>query len=318
MWKRSQLLTARSLLLHSLLLSISAVALGQTPAVESKTENWKTYSSEEGRFSVSFPGTPTVSTEKLKIPGAEFVLSKHMLETRATYGVIFADYPTKFESEEARKQLLLNAAKGAAAEIDSELLENTETTVQGNPARQLKERLKNGAIMQVKMILVDHQRLYQVAITLPAPDKMSTDEVAIFDAAAQQFLSSFKLKPTQQVLGEVDQWIKDNNGSEPLYGTCLEDCGAEDNGDTEPGRAVTLAKPEYPVLARKAGVSGTVKVQVIIDEQGQIIAAQVLEGHPLLHATSVAAAKSTRFTPTKYKGQPAKVIGVVDYHFTKQ
>ena len=334
MWKRSQQLTAHPLVLAILLLSITGVVFGQNPVVESKIENWKTFSSVEGRFSVNFPGTPAVSTEKIRVPGAEFVLNKHMLETRATYGVIYADYPTKFETEEARKQLLVNAAKGAAAEIDSELLENTETTVQGNPARELKEKLKNGAIMKVKMILVDEQRLYQVAVTLPAPDKMSTDEAATFDVAAHQFLSSFKLTSTEQTLGEVDQWRRNHPG-EPLYGVCLVgECDKSEKpeegstpvhksttviADGSPMRALTLPRPAYPALARAAKVSGTVKVQVVIDENGKVIAAQAIDGHPLLYAASVAAARGATFTtPKNINGQPIKLIGVIDYNFVAQ
>ncbi len=79
MWKGSRLLTARSLVLEILLLSIPSIALGQSSPVEAKPDNWKTFSSESGRFSISFPGTPSVTSEKLKIPGAEFVLNKHML-----------------------------------------------------------------------------------------------------------------------------------------------------------------------------------------------------------------------------------------------
>lgn len=312
MRKRSELL------LTILLLTFRAVSLGQTPLVESKTENWKTYPSEQGRFSVSFPGTPTFTTEKLEIPGGQFVLNKHMLETRATYGVIYADYPNKFETDTARREVLLNASKGAAGAIDAEILENTETSVQGHPARLLKEKLKNGQIIRAKMVLVE-SRLYQVAVTSPTPEKMSAEEVIIFDAASYQFLSSFKISTTEQTLGEVDQWIEDNGGREPVYGTCLgDDCTTMDKANTEPGRAIVFVKPEYPAAARKAGVSGTVKVQVIINEQGQIIAAQIMEGHPMLHAASIAAAKTTRFTPSKYKGQPAKVMGVLEYNFASQ
>ncbi len=180
------------------------------------------------------------------------------------------------------------------------------------------------------MILVDQQRFYQVAVTLPAPDKMSAGEPAIFDSAAEQFLSSFKISSTsEERLGEVDQWIKDNDGREPLYGTCLiEDCGSTEEFEATPDRSVKqsalmynktdLPKPSYPQLARVAKASGTVKVQVIIDEEGHVIAAQAIDGHPLLYATSVAAAKRARFTPSRYKGQPAKVIGVVSYNFVAQ
>lgn len=327
-----QPLTARLLVLAALLTSVLAITHAQTPAVESKRENWKTYVSEEGRFSASFPGTPSVTSEKLQLPGVEFTLKKVMLDTRATYGVIYADYPNKFDSDIARKELLINAAKGAAGAIDAEILENTETTVQGYPARLLKEQLKSGQIICARMILVD-SRLYQVAVTSPVPNKISKDEVPIFEAASSLFLSSFNLTDATQTLGEVDLWRRDHAG-ELLYGVCLVDeCDKSrkvEHGSTEvhkstlvisdgsPMRALTLPRPAYPALARAAKVSGTVKVQVIIDESGKVIAAQAIEGHPLLYAASVAAARGALFTSPKSNGQPVKLIGVIDYNFVAQ
>jgi protein TonB len=81
------------------------------------------------------------------------------------------------------------------------------------------------------------------------------------------------------------------------------------------GKAFELPKPVYPPIARAARASGTVVVQVIIDEEGYVISAKAVSGHPLLQATSVAAAREARFTPTRVAGQPVKVTGVIQYNF---
>jgi protein TonB len=56
-------------------------------------------------------------------------------------------------------------------------------------------------------------------------------------------------------------------------------------------------------------------VQVLIDEQGNVIEARALDGHPLLLAVSVAAARQAKFKPTLLEGKPVKVAGVLQYSF---
>lgn len=84
------------------------------------------------------------------------------------------------------------------------------------------------------------------------------------------------------------------------------------------GKAISLPKPAYPPIARQAHASGTVVVQVTIDENGNVISARAVSGHPLLQAVSVNAARSARFSPTKLSGQPVKVTGVITYNFVAQ
>jgi len=84
------------------------------------------------------------------------------------------------------------------------------------------------------------------------------------------------------------------------------------------GKAISLPKPQYPTLARQAHASGTVIVQVLIDEAGNVISAHAVSGHPLLQAASVAAARQAKFAPTKLSGQPVKVNGVIQYNFVAQ
>jgi TonB family protein len=75
--------------------------------------------------------------------------------------------------------------------------------------------------------------------------------------------------------------------------------------------AVTMAKPEYPRAARERNLSGTVVVQVEIDEQGKVINAKdMCQGPPYLSESSVKAALQSRFAPTRMKTK-----GVLRYNF---
>jgi len=84
------------------------------------------------------------------------------------------------------------------------------------------------------------------------------------------------------------------------------------------GKAISLPKPAYPPIARAAHAAGTVVVQVLIDENGNVVSAHAISGHPLLQAVAVGAARQARFSPTKLSGQPVKVTGVIQYNFVAQ
>ena len=84
------------------------------------------------------------------------------------------------------------------------------------------------------------------------------------------------------------------------------------------GKALELPKPAYPPLAHAARASGTVRVQVVIDEEGNVSQARAVDGHPLLQAVSVAAARQAKFTPTLLEGEPVRVTGVIHYNFVSQ
>lgn len=81
------------------------------------------------------------------------------------------------------------------------------------------------------------------------------------------------------------------------------------------GKATYLAKPAYPEAARAVNAQGTVSVQITIDEDGIVLSATAVSGHPLLRAASEAAAREAKFLPTLLSGQPVKVSGVLTYNF---
>jgi len=84
------------------------------------------------------------------------------------------------------------------------------------------------------------------------------------------------------------------------------------------GKAINLPKPAYPPIARAARAAGTVVVQVLIDENGNVVSAHAVSGHPLLQGAAVGAARQAKFSPTKLSGQPVKVTGVIQYNFVSQ
>lgn len=100
-------------------------------------------------------------------------------------------------------------------------------------------------------------------------------------------------------------------GAAPTQGSKIED-------DLLNGRAISLGRPGYPPVARAAHASGTVRVAVIIDEQGNVIAARAVDGHPLLQAAAVSAARQSRFSRTLLEGEPVRVTGMIKYKFVAQ
>jgi TonB family protein len=81
------------------------------------------------------------------------------------------------------------------------------------------------------------------------------------------------------------------------------------------GKAVDLPKPPYPPAARAVRATGAVTVQVTIDENGTVISASAVSGHPLLRAAAEAAARNAKFGPTLLSGKPVRVTGTIVYNF---
>ena len=82
------------------------------------------------------------------------------------------------------------------------------------------------------------------------------------------------------------------------------------------GKALSLPVPHYPQLAVRSRTTGTVQVEVIVDENGKVISAQATSGPGQLRDAAIEAAKQARFSPTKLSGAPVKVVGLINYNFT--
>src|SRR3989442_5993217 len=63
------------------------------------------------------------------------------------------------------------------------------------------------------------------------------------------------------------------------------------SGGVLQGSATRRVEPGYPPLAKAARVSGAVVVEVTIDEEGNVMSARAISGHPLLKDAALAAAR---------------------------
>jgi TonB family protein len=81
------------------------------------------------------------------------------------------------------------------------------------------------------------------------------------------------------------------------------------------GKAVFREEPVYPAAAKHERISGTVIVEVTVDETGKVIATRAICGPDLLVPASLEAARNWRFTPTTLGGQAVKVIGTITFNF---
>lgn len=94
--------------------------------------------------------------------------------------------------------------------------------------------------------------------------------------------------------------------------------GGTINGGVVSGKALNLPAPKYPAAAAAVGAGGTVKVQVLIDEEGNVVSATAVEGHPLLRSSAENAAMASVFRPTLLEGKPVKVSGIINYVFNNR
>jgi len=80
------------------------------------------------------------------------------------------------------------------------------------------------------------------------------------------------------------------------------------------GRESKRVTPSYPTVARTAGVSGTVRVFAIVDENGKLWITNS-EGPTLLRKAAEDAAKGWSFPPMIVNGKPVRVAGYLDFDF---
>jgi len=80
-------------------------------------------------------------------------------------------------------------------------------------------------------------------------------------------------------------------------------------------KALELPQPKYPEAARAAKIAGRVTVKILLDEKGNLLSAEAIDGPQELRASAVAAARKARFTLTLIGTRPVRVSGVLTYDF---
>lgn len=79
--------------------------------------------------------------------------------------------------------------------------------------------------------------------------------------------------------------------------------------------ATRKLQPTYPPAARTVGASGVVRVEITINESGEVAEVQKTTGPSLLQAAAKDAVKKWKFKPFVRDGQPVKATGFVSFNF---
>ena len=88
------------------------------------------------------------------------------------------------------------------------------------------------------------------------------------------------------------------------------------SGGVLQGNAVRKVQPAYPEIAKAAGAEGAVQVTITVNENGEVITADSVSGHPLLKEAALEAARQWKFKQTEMDGKPVKTQGLLTFNFT--
>ena len=69
------------------------------------------------------------------------------------------------------------------------------------------------------------------------------------------------------------------------------------HGDDAARKIKSKVSPQYPELARKMNVTGSVKLELVVAANGQVKSVKALGGHPLLIDAAQSAVKQWRYEP---------------------
>jgi protein TonB len=102
-----------------------------------------------------------------------------------------------------------------------------------------------------------------------------------------------------------------------LGALALSGCASAVDQANRPPQIITLAKPVYPFEMRRAGISGQVKVELIVDQDGQprdlrVVKSTMREFEP----AALAAIAKWRFKPGLVEGKPVKTLLEIPIEFT--
>lgn len=82
-------------------------------------------------------------------------------------------------------------------------------------------------------------------------------------------------------------------------------------GSLAPSKLIHRVDPPYPILAKKMRIEGTVCLEAVIDEEGNVTDVTVMSGHATLSDAAVKAVRQWKYTPTVQNGEPVPILAII-------
>ncbi len=166
--------------------------------------------------------------------------------------------------------------------------------------------------------ITDAEAAPQVAVSAPVARPTVGTPVPVPDAE----VSPDQTIATQQQMSAVPSPIVDNNAATGNV-SIQQDIKIED--DPDPGAFIPVEKqpvpvkqvsPEYPEIAQRAGVEGTVWVKILVDKEGKAKKAIIMKSDAeIFNDAAIAAAKQWVFTPALMNNGPVAVWAAIPFRF---
>jgi protein TonB len=80
--------------------------------------------------------------------------------------------------------------------------------------------------------------------------------------------------------------------------------------------ATSRSNPVYPPAAKTIRATGVVRVEIMINENGEVADVQRASGHAMLQSAAKDAVRKWKFKPFMRDGQPVKATGFVNFNFS--
>ena len=321
----------------------------KTPPVSLLTEE-NLIDREKQPFAVPTPQEKkVVAPEEMKSP--ELKVTPDALEEEAESGITTARpslYPTYLESEHEEKKrppsLILFAAAGAVAltllglfvfrpKKEAPLApppEAREEKVVSETAQDLSSRLEEQEIIsKPPKAKKEAPKLdSRLASILPVNEEPPVEEppVLVVESGpaplallpATPPIKVENQNPSEKERIEAQPETKPASQPEPSIGQIKEgDLLPLEEVDIQP-RPIKIVEPKYPELAKQMGLEGTVVVNVLISEKGDVIRAEILRGiknGASLEQAALSAVRQWKFSPAVKNGVKVKVWKPIETRF---
>ena len=86
-------------------------------------------------------------------------------------------------------------------------------------------------------------------------------------------------------------------------------------GNVQQAKLISSTNPEYPLMAKSAGVQGAVVLEAVISKQGTVGKLNVISGNRLLVRAAMEAVKKWQYRPTLLNDDPVEVITTITVNF---
>lgn len=295
-----RLLTS-SLFLIFLFFCIANNSVTGQASVQISSLGWKEFTPENESFNILLPGEPkeSVNYRPSKYGTVEehvFSLNIENLELTITS----FEYPRVADNPSLIGQILNNARKQILDTNQGRVVKDVAVGLHNKyQGREIIIELPKGQLIR---------RLYWVKDTLYQLTIFQSGNVS--EQIASQFLNSFSL-PTHS---------KKNPSPELSTGSC-NDVLSKPASPVIVSEAIlrrnrrSISIPSYPPEAKEKRVRGKVKIDIVIDENGRVLSAQVIEGPQELQEVVLKAVQKTTFIPMTQCGKPVSVKGTMTYKF---